>query len=236
MQQQAYSGADNLEMMSEAENYNRYLLDLVRSHASRGGRVLDFGAGGGQFALPLAQLGFDVTALEPDDLLRSRLNGQIPAVSGPDELADGSFQCIYTLNVLEHIPDDVAALRRLRTKLTMGGSLLIYVPAFPLLYTSMDAKVGHVRRYTRRTLVAAVSAAGFAVERCAYVDSLGFFATLLFKVGDNGGGDINRRALRLYDRAIFPLSRIVDRVTRQWFGKNLLLIARPDAGGVRMPL
>ncbi len=78
MQQQAYSGADNLEMMSEAENYNRYLLDLVRSHASRGGRVLDFGAGGGQFALPLAQLGFDVTALEPDDLLRSRLNGADP--------------------------------------------------------------------------------------------------------------------------------------------------------------
>ena len=51
-------------------------------------------------------------------LLRSRLGGQIPAVAGPDELADGSFQCIYTLNVLEHIPDDVAALRRLRTKLT----------------------------------------------------------------------------------------------------------------------
>ena len=66
------------------------------------------------------------------------------------------------------------------------------------------------------------------------MDSLGFFATLLFKVGDNGGGDINRRALRLYDRAIFPLSRIVDSVTRRWFGKNLLLIARPDAGGVRM--
>ena len=44
MQQQAYSGADNLETMSEAQNYNRYLLDLVRSHAGRGGRVLDFGA------------------------------------------------------------------------------------------------------------------------------------------------------------------------------------------------
>ena len=97
MQQQAYSGVDNLEVMSEAENYNRYLLDLVRSHARRDGRVLDFGAGSGQFALPLAQLGFDVTALEPDELLRSRLRGQIAAVADPDELADGSFQCIYTL-------------------------------------------------------------------------------------------------------------------------------------------
>jgi SAM-dependent methyltransferase len=233
-QQQAYGGADNLEVMSEAENYNRYLLDLVRSHARRDGRVLDFGAGSGQFAVPLAELGFDVTALEPDDALRGRLRGRVAAVADPDELTDQSFQCIYTMNVLEHIPDDVAALRRLRAKLASPGILLIYVPAFRLLYTSMDAKVGHIRRYTRGSLVAAVRAAGFAVERCAYVDSLGFFATLLFKVTDNGRGDINRRALRLYDRAIFPVSRIIDRVTGRWFGKNLLLIARPDPGGVRM--
>jgi SAM-dependent methyltransferase len=235
MQQQAYSGVDNLEVMSEAENYNRYLLGLVRGHAPSGGRVLDFGAGSGQFALPLAELGFDVTALEPDELLLGRLRGRIAAVADPDELADRSFQCIYTLNVLEHIKDDVAALRRLRSKLASGGILLIYVPAFPVLYTSMDAKVGHLRRYTRQTLMTAVREAGFAVESCSYVDSLGFFATLLFKVGDKGAGDINRRALRLYDRAIFPVSRLIDRVTRRWFGKNLLLIARPDAGGVRMP-
>jgi SAM-dependent methyltransferase len=235
MQQQAYTGVDNLEVMSEAENYNRYLLGLVRRHARSDGRVLDFGAGSGQFALPLAELGFDVTALEPDALLRSRLPGRVAAVADPDELADRSFQCIYTLNVLEHIPDDVAALRRLRSKLASGGTLLIYVPAFPVLYTSMDAKVGHLRRYTRRTLMAAVGAAGFAVESCAYVDSLGFFAALLFKVADDGAGDINRRALRLYDRAIFPISRLIDRLTGRWFGKNLLLIARADGDGVRMP-
>jgi SAM-dependent methyltransferase len=226
MQQPSYTGADNLEVMSEAENYNRYLLDLVRGCARPDGRVLDFGAGAGQFALPLAQLGFDVTALEPDELLRSHLSGRIAAVADPAELADRSFRCIYTLNVLEHIPDDVAALRTLRSKLTPDGQLLIYVPAFPVLYTSMDAKVGHVRRYTRRTLVAAVRAAGFEVERCAYVDALGFVATLAFKVTDKGTGDINRRALRLYDRAIFPLSRMLDLLTGRWFGKNLLLIAR----------
>jgi SAM-dependent methyltransferase len=235
MQQQAYSGVDNLEVMSEAENYNRYLLGLVRRHARNDGRVLDFGAGSGQFALPLADLGFDVTALEPDELLRSRLHGRVAAAADPDELPDRSFQCIYTINVLEHIPDDVAALRRLRTKLTSSGTLLIYVPAFPVLYTSMDAKVGHLRRYTRATLVTAVRAAGFAVESCEYVDSLGFFAALLFKIIDSGAGDINRRALRLYDRAIFPLSRIVDSVTGRWFGKNLLLIAHADGDGVRMP-
>ena len=228
-QDQGYSGVENLEVMQDAVNYNRFLLDTVRSRAPRIGRVLDFGAGGGQFAVPMAQLGFDVTALEPDDRLRSRIAAAgVRAIASPDELAEGSLAYVYTLNVLEHIEDDVGALRQLRTKLANGGRLLIYVPAFPVLYTSMDAKVGHVRRYTRKTLSAAVTAAGFAIERVGYVDSLGFFAALAFKAVGDRGGEINPAALRLYDRAVFPLSRVVDCVARSWFGKNLLLIARRE--------
>jgi hypothetical protein len=92
----------------------------------------------------------------------------------------------------------------------------------------MDRKVGHVRRYTRATLLAATDAAGFATERVAYVDSLGFFATLLFRALGDRGGEINPRALRLYDRAIFPMSRLLDFAAGRWIGKNLLLIARRD--------
>ena len=226
---QGYTGVENLEVMQEAVNYNRFLLDTVRSLAPQSGRVLDFGAGGGQFAVPMAQLGFDVTALEPDDGLRARIAGAgVRAVASTNDLADGSLAYVYTLNVLEHIEDDVGALRQLRAKLARGGRLLIYVPAFPVLYTSMDAKVGHVRRYTRGTLTTAVNAAGWAIERVGYVDSLGFFAALAFKALGDRGGELNRGALRLYDRAVFPLSRVLDFAARRWFGKNLLLIARND--------
>src|SRR5690242_20733525 len=165
MQQQAYSGVDNLEVMQEAVNYNSYLLDTVRTYAPAHGKVLDFGAGGGQFAGPLSKQGMNITALEPDHLLQQRLRSQGLRVAGStQELADASFDYIYTLNVLEHIEDDAAALRSLYEKLTPTGKLLIYVPAFQVLYTSMDAKVGHIRRYTRHTLVQRVSAAGFHIE------------------------------------------------------------------------
>ena len=223
---EAYTGVDNLEVMQDAVNYNRFLLDTLRKHAPAGGKVLDFGAGAGQFAGPLQHSGFDLTALEPDQLLQQRLRAQgLRAVGSTAELADGSLDFIYTLNVLEHIEDDVAALRQLHAKLASGGKLLVYVPAFPVLYTSMDAKVGHVRRYRKDTLCSAVTAGGFAIDRVGYVDSLGFAATLAFKLLGNGSGDVNRTALKLYDRAILPLSLAVDVVTRQWFGKNLLLIA-----------
>lgn len=223
----AYSGVDNLEVMQEAANYNRYLVQLVRDHAPATGRIIDFGAGSGTFAEPIAKLGFDVTAVEPDTLLRDRLRDRnVPVAADVRELEDDSFAYAYTLNVLEHIPDDVDALRQLYLKLLPGGKLLIYVPAFPVLYTSMDAKVGHIRRYTRKTLINSVSAAGFSVERVAYVDSLGFFATLLFKLLGSKEGNLNRSTVKLYDRVAFPVSRMVDVVARHWFGKNLLLVAR----------
>jgi SAM-dependent methyltransferase len=228
--EQGYTGVENLEVMQGAVNYNRFLLDTVSSLAPRSGGVLDFGAGSGQFAVPMARLGFDVTALEPDERLRGRIGAAgVRTVASPAELADDSLAYVYTLNVLEHIEDDVAALRQLRAKLASGGRVVIYVPAFPLLYTSMDAKVGHIRRYTRRTLMAVVRAAEFAIERVAYVDSLGFFAALVFKALGDRGGEINPVALRLYDRAVFPLSRVVDFAAGRWFGKNLLLIARKSS-------
>jgi SAM-dependent methyltransferase len=224
---EAYTGVDNLEIMQEAENYNRYLLNLVLRHAPPGGRIVDFGAGSGQFAVPVAALGHTISAVELDLGLRDLLNGKgIRTVAGCEELADASIDYVYTLNVLEHIHDDVGALRRLRAKLVAGGTLLAYVPAFPILYTSMDRKVGHVRRYTRRTLTAALTSAGFSIERAAYVDCLGYFATLLFKAVGNQEGSVNRTALKLYDRAVFPLSRALDTITQRWFGKNLLLLAR----------
>lgn len=227
MQQQAYSGVDNLEVMQEAVNYNRYLLNTVRKHAPPRGKILDFGAGSGQFAAPLSRQGMDITALEPDETLRGMLARQgLQTAASTAQIADDSLQYVYSLNVLEHIDDDVGALRKLHGKLVTGGKLLIYVPAFPILYTSMDAKVGHVRRYRRETLLAAMTVAGFKLEQVGYVDSVGFLATLAFKLIGNKGGDVNRTALKIYDRLLFPLSLTLDLVLRRWFGKNLLLVAR----------
>lgn len=213
--------------MREAKNYNRYLHTLVERFGAGATRVIDFGAGSGTFAIPCAASGFDLTAVEPDDRLRALITAAgIPAVGDVAALPNEAFQYAYTLNVLEHIEADVDALRVLRAKLVPGGRLFVYVPAFPVLFTSMDAKVGHIRRYTRRTLGSSLIAAGFEIRTLRYADSLGFAATLLFKAIDTGGGDVNRRLLRLYDRLAFPVSRALDTLTHRWFGKNALALAQ----------
>lgn len=223
--QAAYTGVENLDAMREAVNYNRYLLQTVHAFAPPGGRVIDFGAGNGQFASALTALGVDVSTVEADEMLRADLQKQgLPSAATLREL-EGTFSYAYSLNVLEHIEHDEAVLREIHEKLQPAGRLLIFVPAFPILYSSMDAKVGHVRRYTKSQLKQRVETAGFRVQQLGHVDSLGFLASLVFKAIGNADGVISPNSVRLYDRLVFPMSRLLDTLATRWFGKNLLLHA-----------
>lgn len=221
----SYSGRENLEVMKHARNYNLYLLDLLREHAPPG-NVLDFGAGAGTFAKPLADAGMEISCVEPDADLRCELAKQgLGSVSSLEEVPIGSVDYIYTLNVLEHIANDGEAIQALASRLRSGGKLLIYVPAFQLLFSSMDRNVGHFRRYRRRSLCQLVESAGLNVLESRYVDSAGFFATLLFKALGNASGEISPGSVTLYDRFAFPVSRIADFALGRVLGKNLLLVA-----------
>lgn len=77
---------------------------------------------------------------------------------------DRTADLIYSYNVLEHIKDDVLILKILKEKLNPGGVLLLYLPAFQCLYSSMDKKVGHYRRYTRPRLMSLLQQSGFVIE------------------------------------------------------------------------
>ena len=140
---ETYSGVDNLEVLAEAIRYNRFLVDQVVREARGHRRALDFGAGTGSLSTQVRDRGFNVSCVEADPGLRARLEQQgFECHSGFEEIGDESLDYIYSLNVLEHIEDDRAALRTLHSKLRPGGRLFLYVPAFPILYSSMDEKVG----------------------------------------------------------------------------------------------
>jgi SAM-dependent methyltransferase len=224
-----YSGIDNLELMEEARRYNAFLRHTVESVIRPGDRVLDFGAGTGVLARPLSASACRLSCVEPDPELRARLCALgIAAEPTLDAIPYESIDTIYTVNVLEHIEDDAGAVAALTQRLRRGGRLLVYVPAFPALYSSMDRNVGHVRRYRRGELTRLLRNAGLATERVSYCDCLGFLASLIFKQIVSDDGTINRSALLAYDRYVFPLSRMLDRIADRYFGKNLLAIARRD--------
>lgn len=219
-----YSGVENLEAMKHAQNYNTFLLDLVQRNLI-GSEVLDFGAGAGTFAVPLSTKNIAVACVEPDLHLRENLSAsRLTTYAGIDDVPVKSADCIYSLNVLEHIEDDRATLAALYERLRDGGRVIIYVPAFDVLYSKMDRLVGHHRRYRRDDLVEKMKSVGFQIDTARYIDSLGFFVALIYRWVGNDTGVISPASVKLYDRFLFPLSRILDRLLLGSFGKNLLVV------------
>lgn len=226
-QSDEYTGTDNLEVMSDAKNYNGFLVSLVLAQADRHMKVVDYGAGIGTFAQACSEHGLTVHCVEPDKRQSEVIRAAGISVSQSlAEVPDASVDLLYALNVLEHIEHDEEALHDIHIKLKPGGRLLIYVPAFQVLYSSMDKKVGHYRRYRRADLARKARAAGFLVLENIYVDSLGFVASLLYKVVGHESGSISRRSVLVYDRLVFPLSRLLDRFLGRAFGKNVYLLAQ----------
>lgn len=154
-------------------------LRLLDEHAPSGPgplEVLDFGCGTGAFLPYLARFG-NVRAVDGDAdavaFCHSRGFGEVLEVPAGSALpfADASFDLVTTLDVIEHIDDDVAALRELRRVTRPGGLVLVAVPAFMALWGDQDEISHHRRRYTDATLRAALHAAGLTVERTSYFNT-----------------------------------------------------------------
>ena len=122
-----YTGMDNLEVMLEAQNYNRFLTDQVIANRVAGGAILDFGAGIGTFAEMVQSRGIEVHCLEPDERQAALLHAKgFETFSSADDIAAASYDYIYSLNVFEHIEDDGTAVNQAYRILKPGGALYIY--------------------------------------------------------------------------------------------------------------
>jgi SAM-dependent methyltransferase len=221
-----YSGVDILEALESAHNYNDYLTRLIRESAESTD-LIDFGAGIGTFSKRLRTAGYNVKCIEPDPVQRRRLKEQgfdtLESITG---VADNSVSSVFSLNVFEHIQNHSAAVKEIHQKLKPGGALLIYVPAFACLWTRLDEKVCHHRRYTKKTLRRLVEQEGFVIEDARYADCLGFIAVLIFRVLNRSASALNASSIALYDRWVFAPSRVLDRLFNRWFGKNVYVRCR----------
>lgn len=224
-----YKGVDNLEWMSLARNYNTSLLNKIKKRITHDILILDFGAGTGEFCNPLKNENFNIHAFEIDQVQQIKLkNNGIITFGAFDELENCKYDFIYSLNVLEHIENDSEVLSILKMKLKSGGILFLYLPAFNILYSSMDKKVGHYRRYKIKTLKEQLTISGYQIQQIRYFDSLGFFVSLLFKMFDNEQGKASEKSLVFFDKFVFPLNKFMDRFLYKILGKNIIAVAKTD--------
>jgi SAM-dependent methyltransferase len=154
------------------------LAEIEKLPLSRPVQVLDAGCGVGSMLDELAGYGhiagFDVNP-EAVEVTRARgheevLVGSLDAI--PFE--DGRFDLITCLDVVEHLPNDTAALSELRRVTRPGGYVIVAVPAYEAMWSQHDVACQHYRRYRSATLRRACELAGWTYLRDTYFMSLLF--------------------------------------------------------------
>jgi SAM-dependent methyltransferase len=184
----------------------------VHRPAAGWGRILDVGCGDGLFFDRLLELG-DVEGVEPDAAL-VRSDGphraRIQIVPFDSFVSGKPYSLVLMLDVLEHMPDPVAAIAHARSLLIPGGALLATVPAFNLLWTNHDVINHHVTRYRKATFRPLFNRAGLQILEERYLFQWMFPAKLLTRAVER----------------IFALQPSVPSVPPNWINQSLLWISR----------
>lgn len=150
-------------------------------------RILEIGAGTGSNIPLLARYG-RLEALEVDADARrlAEVRFGMPVGDAPlpelPGIPDGAYDLVALLDVLEHVEDDLGALRSIRAKLKPGGRVLVTVPANPWMWSAHDVAHHHHRRYTRRALRDVAARAGLRVDYLGGMNSLLYPAAAAVRV------------------------------------------------------
>jgi SAM-dependent methyltransferase len=136
-----------------------------------------------------------------------------------------TFDTAIMINVLEHIEDDRDLIGKIYSSIQPGGTLAVFSPALPFLYSPLDRRVGHFRRYRKNDLSAIIEGAGFSLEKVQYMDTLGVIPWYLINVLA-GSCSFNPLLAKIYDRAVIPITRWMEHYFGAPIGKNVLVVGR----------
>lgn len=234
----AYTGRE-LEAMSEASNYHRWILGKFAPYLGR--HLVEVGAGIGSFSeLILGHHACETLSLvEPSDEMYQQLairaerlpasprvetfHGNFPETAGLIAASHRLDSVIY-VNVLEHIADDEAELEAIHDALCDHGRVFLFVPALRWLYGAFDERVGHLRRYSKQELETKLQRVGFRTVVSSYFDLLGV-APWWIKYRLLKSASMELGAVRFYDRYFVPTARRLESIINPPLGKNVIVIA-----------
>jgi FkbM family methyltransferase len=228
----SYSGTE-LDSLAEAKNYYTWVMKQFEPFA--GPQMIEVGAGIGTFSefvlsVPRVER---LVAIEPAENTfphleaRFRANGRVEVRKGylSDHRDSLSADALVAVNVLEHVPDDSAFLRDAFASVKQGGHLLLFVPALPAIFGTLDVAFEHHRRYTRTTLRAVIEGAGWKPLRISYMNMPGiaawFAAGRILRKTSIAAGDA-----KAYDKLVVPWLSRLESVIEPPIGANLLAVAQ----------
>ncbi len=215
----------------------RLALRLLDRVAPRGAKALDLGCGAGAVLKALRErgptIGLDLSDVALSYCRHRGLDDLVRADARHLPFHDGSFDVVVTLDTVEHIPDDLGALREAARVLKPGGLLVMNVPAFRWLWGPHDVALMHRRRYTRPQVRKLLEEAGFRPERLTYSVFLLFPALVAVRVVEKlkrGPAEASLPPVPAWmNRALVQLMDFEANLIERWalpWGSSVVAVAR----------
>jgi 2-polyprenyl-3-methyl-5-hydroxy-6-metoxy-1,4-benzoquinol methylase len=224
-----------LEVMAQAPSFNQWMYEVIRPYIS--GRILEIGSGTGNISQYFINAGDMITLSDYNQNHLKILNGKFSSYNNVCDILQidisenniashsnlsKSFDTIFLLNVLEHIEKEDLALKNCNGLLKTGGKIIVLVPAYSYLFSKMDERLEHFRRYTTTSLEKVLRANGFATNKKFYFNSLGiagWFWNKIFKKTE-----ISKAKITSFNFLV-PFAKFLDMLFLHRIGLSAVIVA-----------
>ena len=221
-----YNGFE-LEHFDSASNFRKYQVSLILKYIN--GNFVEVGAGKGGLVPYYKKIPKSVTLLEPEKKLFKILkkkfySRKIRIKNHTVNKLKSNYDTIIYYDVLEHIKKDLSEVRTASKKLKKNGYLIFNVPAYQSFFSEFDRSVGHHKRYNKKDFINIEKKTNLKIEKLVYYDSIGFLFLVLNKIFSLKQTNLKNKIF-LWNLLI-PVSKLIDFLTFNMFGKSLLCVFR----------
>lgn len=181
--------------------YRKIAQGLVQGLSKRP-QFLDVGAGNGKFLKTLLDMelegeSIDVSSKAVELAKKQFINEKSVYVHLADLLTyhpQKQYDVVFCFEVLEHIPNDLLALKKIFSLLKPGGTLVLSVPAHRSFWSTIDDIKGHYRRYEKIEIIEKISQAGFSINQ---ILTFGFPILSFLRLFSKNGRFVKSKTLHL---------------------------------------
>ena len=223
-----YNGWE-LKFFDKSKNFRNYQLELIKNYIK--GHVAEVGPGNGTNLSYYIKYPKKIDLYEPTKKLYLNLkknfqkNKKISTYNKKFTTHKKKYNSILYLDVLEHIKDDKNEILNAFKSIKKNGYLIINVPAYSHLYSKFDEDVGHHKRYEKEDIRVILKNLKFKKLNLKYYDSIGYILSLLSKLTSSDYKHRFEQKIKVWD-SLIPVSKIIDFLTGNLFGKSLLVIVK----------
>ncbi|AEH02077.1 bifunctional 2-polyprenyl-6-hydroxyphenol methylase/3-demethylubiquinol 3-O-methyltransferase UbiG [Lacinutrix sp. 5H-3-7-4] len=231
-------GEATLDVIAKADKFNRWMYQTIKPYCK--GKTLEIGSGIGNISTFFLEDDFEMVLTDIRQNYFEKLNQNFNQYSNflgseimnlTDEDFDkkfekhlGKYDTVFALNVVEHIKDDVLAIKNCKKLLKDNGHLIILVPSYQTLYNKFDKELGHYRRYTKTSLSNIFKLNNFKImhkQHFNFIGILGWYVTgsILKKESIPGG------QMKLYNTLV-PIFKIIDKLIANKIGLSTIVVGK----------